>query len=675
MLPVLFLMFSGSLLSQSINKNMLVGVKSEIKSDELQKQFSSYELYHIDTDAINQMLLFDNHLDLHLQLDNIELTRLMERRYLVNSNTVFSTLDENGVKYGNIDINQLCRTYRGFENERERMSLNENFMCLNFEYEGKYYTLEQLKNYQKNTSSDVFILYQDNNIIIDKSFNCLLSPNEHKNIKNQSFEKSDILNNCIEIEISFVIDYYIYQAYQFNTDNLFNDFFNLLNQVEGLYSQFNTEFIVADYLVETANVFTWGYTSVANDLLQNFANWGNNGQFFTSDFDVATLWTGIDICGINPDEPNICNDVRGAATYVGSGCSSDKYNIVEYFTNTASHLSVVWAHEIAHNLGATHDNSTENWGHIMSQFGYLDATEFSPVSVNEITNYLNSSSASCIEQYDCSSDCPSPTNVTAELRGYYSTQDARVYVDWDNMDTGGNEDYVVWFINPQTGDWENEATGSSSEDVSIPCGVTQTQIYVVTECPDGTESPSSQNVFLDVDCLLPIEMLTPLQAHIKNKSVILEWQTATETNNAGFEIQKSRNGAEWEKIGWQDGQGSSSNPFSYTHTDINPFNGTTYYRLKQLDFDGYFSYSNVANVIYTNGNIALYPNPVKNILYIIGLDDRQMQKLSLFDMNGKMIRTFESPVNRVDVSGISQGMYVVKATIDGGVFYQKIVIE
>jgi len=276
---------------------------------------------------------------------------------------------------------------------------------------------------------------------------------------------------------------------------------------------------------------------------------------------------------------------------------------------------------------------------------------------------------------ECIADCPAPTNVTAEITDFNAaTEEATVNVDWDNMPVPGGEDYRVWFTNPQTGNWEDDFSGGSSEDIDVPCGTTQ--IYVVTECSDGGISPPSQNIVLNIECRpLPIEMLTPLQAHIKNKSVILEWQTATETNNSGFEIQRSRSGIEWGKIAWQEGQGNSSVPFTYTYADMSPLNGTSYYRLRQVDFDGNFSYSNIVDVSYTSDGIALYPNPVKNTLYIAGLDGRQVQELSLFDMNGKMIRTFEFPPNSIDIAGMSSGMYAVKVTIDSGVVYRKILIE
>jgi len=91
----------------------------------------------------------------------------------------------------------------------------------------------------------------------------------------------------------------------------------------------------------------------------------------------------------------------------------------------------------------------------------------------------------------------------------------------------------------------------------------------------------------------------------------------------------------------------------------------------RLDVSG----NNIEDDSFDENSITLYPNPVKNKLYIASLDDQQIQQLILFDMNGKTMRTFEFPANSIDVSGIPQGIYAIKIAVDRGVMYRKIVIE
>jgi hypothetical protein len=113
--------------------------------------------------------------------------------------------------------------------------------------------------------------------------------------------------------------------------------------------------------------------------------------------------------------------------------------------------------------------------------------------------------------------------------------------------------------------------------------------------------------------VLPVE-LTKFNAFQKDRNVELQWETASEYDNEGFEIERSTDGKEWENIGFVSGYGTTYTTQRYHFTDENPANGTNFYRLKQLDFDGRSEYSSVENVIFENNNgidnIQIFPNPV-----------------------------------------------------------------
>jgi len=125
------------------------------------------------------------------------------------------------------------------------------------------------------------------------------------------------------------------------------------------------------------------------------------------------------------------------------------------------------------------------------------------------------------------------------------------------------------------------------------------------------------------DAALPVE-LTSFTALVQNKTVNLEWSTATEVNNYGFNVEWRMENVEWRKIGFVQGHGNSNSPKSYSFEDKNPRVGKLQYRLKQIDFDGAFEYSDVVEVeveapkqfvVYQN-----YPNPFNpttNISYEI----------------------------------------------------------
>ncbi|MCX7861561.1 MAG: hypothetical protein N2449_01030 [Bacteroidales bacterium] len=91
---------------------------------------------------------------------------------------------------------------------------------------------------------------------------------------------------------------------------------------------------------------------------------------------------------------------------------------------------------------------------------------------------------------------------------------------------------------------------------------------------------------------LPVNIISFL-SRCNQLQNILTWQTASETNNAGFDVQKSHNGTDWETMGFVQGQGNSNTTTTYTFTDDAPYYPITYYRLRQIDHDGNDTYSQV----------------------------------------------------------------------------------
>jgi len=112
---------------------------------------------------------------------------------------------------------------------------------------------------------------------------------------------------------------------------------------------------------------------------------------------------------------------------------------------------------------------------------------------------------------------------------------------------------------------------------------------------------------------LPVE-LTSFSVSFNKDKVLLNWTTATEVNNYGFEIETSTNPAiTWEVIGFVNGHGNSNSPNDYSFVYSNPLSSDIYFRLKQIDKDGKFSYS---SVIELKNNLVKefileqnYPNP------------------------------------------------------------------
>jgi hypothetical protein len=123
-------------------------------------------------------------------------------------------------------------------------------------------------------------------------------------------------------------------------------------------------------------------------------------------------------------------------------------------------------------------------------------------------------------------------------------------------------------------------------------------------------------VFVDYDNIVPVELTSFTASVLQNeKAVQLNWTTATESNNSGFEILRfTQNDIEWNSIGFVPGFGTTTEPKSYSFTDEAVTTGTYKYRLKQIDYDGSFEYSNEIEVAvdFTPKEFVLYqnyPNP------------------------------------------------------------------
>jgi len=173
-------------------------------------------------------------------------------------------------------------------------------------------------------------------------------------------------------------------------------------------------------------------------------------------------------------------------------------------------------------------------------------------------------------------------------------------------------------------------------------------------CNSDTEIESS--------CIaLPIENVAPLQVYLKGNAAILTWKTATETNNKGFEIQRSKDAIGWETIAWQTGQGNTLTPHSYTYRDEKPLSGTSYYRLKQVDFNGDFSYTNIVSLTYIRPDVTISPNPGSGV-FDIQLTQGTYQ---ILNTAGQIIQTGKLQNNTsIDISHEPQGVYFISINID-----------
>ncbi|MCB0728915.1 MAG: T9SS type A sorting domain-containing protein [Ignavibacteriae bacterium] len=182
---------------------------------------------------------------------------------------------------------------------------------------------------------------------------------------------------------------------------------------------------------------------------------------------------------------------------------------------------------------------------------------------------------------------------------------------------------------------------------------------------DGINTQTTWN-----NSVLPVE-LASFTSTVSNRDVTLNWSTASELNNSGFEIERSANNV-WTKVGNVAGNGTSSTVNNYSFTDRNLATGSYSYRLKQVDFNGNFEYFNLNNEINigTPSTYALsqnYPNPFNPTTTInFDLPTDGNVSLKLYDMSGKEVATL---VNEVRSAGYYSVNFNASQLTSGVYFY------
>ena len=185
---------------------------------------------------------------------------------------------------------------------------------------------------------------------------------------------------------------------------------------------------------------------------------------------------------------------------------------------------------------------------------------------------------------------------------------------------------------------------------------------------------------------LPIELLD-FQVTRANNDAKIEWSTASETNNDHFEIERSLDGITYKLAGTEKGAGNSTQVLHYGMTDKDAgdlvLNGTLYYRLKQVDYDGKFSYSAVQNVFFSDeGSTLIYPNPTQGDLTINYSSAAEYEiTIRVIDILGAIAKEKKLQVTKgnqdlkLDLNELANGHYKIMLIAPSGILTEKIVVS
>lgn len=186
--------------------------------------------------------------------------------------------------------------------------------------------------------------------------------------------------------------------------------------------------------------------------------------------------------------------------------------------------------------------------------------------------------------------------------------------------------------------------------------------------------------------LLPIKLLSFTGSYNVTEGIVnLYWATGTELDNKSFEVQKSSDGITWNLVTTVSGKGNSIQEVDYTAIDDNPFQGLSYYRLKQNDLDGNFTYSNVIAIDVTstnNSKLKLIPNPSDNTTTIsFNATTEYQASLNIYDVTGRAIDNKQINVIKginsyvLNTSGYSNGVYLINLNGTAQQYSTKLVVN
>ncbi len=176
---------------------------------------------------------------------------------------------------------------------------------------------------------------------------------------------------------------------------------------------------------------------------------------------------------------------------------------------------------------------------------------------------------------------------------------------------------------------------------------------------------------------LPVTLINFDVRKLNATTAQLRWQTSAEINNKGFAVERSFNGTNFEEITFINAVGNTGSAKTYLFTDVPGKTGNVFYRLRQLDFDGKPTLSNIKTVLFGNEAIVKsYPNPAHQQLIIEGISE--FSQMQILETTGKVLRNIHIKGQyqmEVDLTGFSDGIYFIRLTNNKSIQTIKAVIK
>ena len=244
--------------------------------------------------------------------------------------------------------------------------------------------------------------------------------------------------------------------------------------------------------------------------------------------------------------------------------------------------------------------------------------------------------------------------------------------------SSSDDGLVVFSRNSLTGEltlqeeYQNGIDGIAGLDGARVVAVSpdDASVYVVSS------SSNAVTTFDFTSVALPVA-LTNFSVHLQQNTAQVNWKTTSEKHNNYFTVERSTNAEDWEPVVIVEGKGTSSTLSHYQEIDKTPHLGTSYYRLKQTDFDGSFTYSKTVSIHRSINNtiIQAYPNPTAGVLYLL-TENLKPAEVKIFNLQGvevtKLISVTKNNEQQLkfNLQALKPGSYIIK-TLNGSKWIRK----
>lgn len=293
--------------------------------------------------------------------------------------------------------------------------------------------------------------------------------------------------------------------------------------------------------------------------------------------------------------------------------------------------------------------------------GITNGVSFTPTSTTSYS--VTGTNVGMVNGLGTTNTCTSTTSINVQVKPIPNTPTLSPDTiicpsDFAVLNGTSNIGTIQWYDSPTNGTLLGTGMSYTTQPLTNP-----TSFYVQSELDGCISNRSIVNVDMDPDCILPI-YLSQFKGENVGRINQLYWITEQEINSSHFDVERSKDGFLFESIGIVNT--NNSNPYEFI--DYNILVGENYYRLKMVDKDGYFEYS---NIIVLDGNFTInynvFPNPFSETMtYTYYNEDGEDLEVEVFDLLGKSILYYISECDfcinstTLNLRDLSSGNYILK---------------